>query len=474
MADAEDPQKITRFRESVDIQEIPRQGHESQSMLDENSKETSGKSKSCVKIFKTKQNIFIMVVLSCVVLGTVSRILFSTENIDDDSLTFNDICEIGTKQCDSRKSLVCNQSRCQCDYSTTYWNTNLLTCLPRVNYSQACQFDNECLPTLICPNISGVCNCSEYLPKLVCNCENTKYYDPILSQCVNRASIYGSCITSANYTCLTSLLCYKEMARKLIIYEIILIILNIYWCDGTISGTRDQIVLANFKAQLSKARTLKQALAIYADSSVNNKHQVAMQTDIRKLEKNIDTQLSGFQLAEDDKLVPYVNGGCLPRITCVPVYTQEVTTGGIIFPNCVEVHRCSGCCQEAQFSCEPTKIEYISFSPIVKFEHGEGSASPIAALQPFKTENHTECTCKCKLDENACPSSAQILDRELCRCREQACFPQCQAMQRCQLLNTQEKPSCVCKRPIPGQNGAHSCSSGYQPDARCKKCMKYP
>ncbi|CAF4452583.1 unnamed protein product, partial [Adineta steineri] len=70
MADAEDPQKITRFRESVDIQEIPRQGHESLSMLDENSKETSGKSKSCVKIFKTKQNIFIMVVLSCVVLGT--------------------------------------------------------------------------------------------------------------------------------------------------------------------------------------------------------------------------------------------------------------------------------------------------------------------------------------------------------------------------------------------------------------------
>jgi hypothetical protein len=66
----------------------------------------------------------------------------------------------------------------------------------------------------------------------------------------------------------------------------------------------------------------------------------------------------------DDKVVPYVNGGCLPRITCVPVYTQQVTTGGIVFPNCVEVHRCSGCCQEAQFSCEPTKIEYVLFSPV--------------------------------------------------------------------------------------------------------------
>jgi len=36
--------------------------------------------------------------------------------------------------------------------------------------------------------------------------------------------------------------------------------------------------LAHLKAQLSKARNLKQALAIYADSSVVNKHQVAMQS----------------------------------------------------------------------------------------------------------------------------------------------------------------------------------------------------
>lgn len=66
----------------------------------------------------------------------------------------------------------------------------------------------------------------------------------------------------------------------------------------------------------------------------------------------------------DDKVVPYVSGGCLPRVTCVPVYAQQVTTGGIIFPNCVEVHRCSGCCQEAQFSCEPTKIDQVLFSPV--------------------------------------------------------------------------------------------------------------
>ena len=66
----------------------------------------------------------------------------------------------------------------------------------------------------------------------------------------------------------------------------------------------------------------------------------------------------------DDRVVTYVNGGCLPRVTCVPVYTEQLTTGGIVFPNCVEVHRCSGCCQEAQFSCEATQIEQLLFSPV--------------------------------------------------------------------------------------------------------------
>ena len=84
------------------------------------------------------------------------------------------------------------------------------------------------------------------------------------------------------------------MAGKRVLVVIILILLNWFSCDAASGGTRDQvngrgsllldkrvslsqIVLANFKAQLSKARTLKQALAIYADSSMNNRHQVAMQ-----------------------------------------------------------------------------------------------------------------------------------------------------------------------------------------------------
>jgi hypothetical protein len=94
----------------------------------------------------------------------------------------------------------------------------------RLNYSQACSDDSDCIPTLSCPTTPGVCNCPQYLPAYVCNCNNTQYYDSTISQCgkkiifffffnflyfkiVNRATLNGVCIPSTNYTCLSTLYC---------------------------------------------------------------------------------------------------------------------------------------------------------------------------------------------------------------------------------------------------------------------------
>lgn len=46
-----------------------------------------------------------------------------------------------------------------------------------------CTADSDCISTLICPTVPGVCNCPQSLPDLVCNCANTKYYDSTLLQC---------------------------------------------------------------------------------------------------------------------------------------------------------------------------------------------------------------------------------------------------------------------------------------------------
>lgn len=55
----------------------------------------------------------------------------------------------------------------------------------------------------------------------------------------------------------------------------------------------------------------------------------------------------------------------------------------------------------------PLKIIFL-LDQITKFEISENAPEPISVLQPFQTENHTECQCRCKLTENACPSNTQV------------------------------------------------------------------
>lgn len=51
---------------------------------------------------------------------------FSTSTETAKSL--NGSCTVGSNQCDSTKDLICNNSICQCDYSTKYWNINFQQC----------------------------------------------------------------------------------------------------------------------------------------------------------------------------------------------------------------------------------------------------------------------------------------------------------------------------------------------------------
>ncbi|CAF1271039.1 unnamed protein product [Adineta steineri] len=135
-----------------------------------------------------------------------SETFLNSSGLCETQRLYNQTCVVGSMQCDSSRGLSCNNSICICD-ATKYWNMNFQQCYQRLNYSQACGADSDCIPTLSCPTVSGVCNCPSYLSDYTCNCLNTQYYNPSTMQCVSRATLGGSCTTSLNYTCLTSLYC---------------------------------------------------------------------------------------------------------------------------------------------------------------------------------------------------------------------------------------------------------------------------
>lgn len=59
------------------------------------------------------------------------------------------------------------------------------------------------------------------------------------------------------------------------------------------------------------------------------------------------------------------NGGCAPRIVCEPVLIDRSLGDNIIpYPQCLEIHRCGGCCQYPQYPCVPIEQKSISFSPV--------------------------------------------------------------------------------------------------------------
>ncbi|CAF0985389.1 unnamed protein product [Adineta ricciae] len=191
-----DASRTIRFCDAIDVREIPNKDAEVQLMPNGSRKNPSQQANvTCgPKIFKTKQNIIIGIVLICVIAGTVGRIVLSEE--DEYLVTFNETCEHGSSQCDRNKDLHCINKKCHCDYSKKYWDMTTQICVSRQNYSQICLHNDSCMATLICSSHSRLCICDQ-----------RQYYNSILSRCVNRASLDESCLPSMNSTCLLSLSC---------------------------------------------------------------------------------------------------------------------------------------------------------------------------------------------------------------------------------------------------------------------------
>jgi hypothetical protein len=72
-------------------------------------------------------------------------------------------------------------------------------------------------------------------------------------------------------------------------------------------------------------------------------------------------------LSDSHSTIEPRNGGCEPRVICEEVPVDRTSSDNIIsYPQCLEVHRCGGCCQEPQFPCVPVRQESVTFSPVNK------------------------------------------------------------------------------------------------------------
>lgn len=116
---------------------------------------------------------------------------------------------------------------------------------------------------------------------------------------------------------------------------------------------------------------------------------------------------------DEEEIVPYAQPAlCKPELTLVNL--NESTDPNIfIFPNCIRIERCGGCCNHDLLECQPRDIEMQKMRLIqttfqgANYEHvGEVVVS---------VEKHKTCQCGCKIKEHHC-NDRQYYVSNLCRC----------------------------------------------------------
>ncbi|XP_075928518.1 uncharacterized protein LOC116949539 isoform X2 [Petromyzon marinus] len=115
----------------------------------------------------------------------------------------------------------------------------------------------------------------------------------------------------------------------------------------------------------------------------------------------------------------------------------------MLWPGCVELPRCSGCCNTAARRCTPSRIHTRQLK-VAKIEYTRKRLRMKEVL--VKMEEHLECRCEC-VPETAC-GDLEVYDRDACKC-----VPARRKKRRRQLCQDHMGPKgeCVAPRQVPSQ-----------------------
>jgi len=227
---------------------------------------------------------------------------------------------------------------------------------------------------------------------------------------------------------------------------------------------------AELRARVSRAKSIQEVLVILKNSSPGKSGPVALSSvnSLKSEEQDIIKAAKQLNKNAHSTIEPR-NGGCEPRIICEEVPIDRASNNNVMsYPQCLEVYRCGGCCQEAQFPCVAVEQEALTFSPLLLISLDDSGEYEVN--RPLTLMNHTKCECKCGKAEDQCRREGKILDVTLCQCIQPRCSPECLSSSTCSVVSGNKTPRCTCRRRIPGQTSSFCPNPDQRPNRMCSSC----
>ncbi|XP_055930754.1 vascular endothelial growth factor A-like isoform X2 [Argiope bruennichi] len=134
-------------------------------------------------------------------------------------------------------------------------------------------------------------------------------------------------------------------------------------------------------------------------------------------------------------------GNCEPEEQVVEL---ERPGNGAVFlwPPCVRVRRCGGCCTSKMLTCSPIATSLYNVTVLqVLYNPQTPNAFENQGTNVFSLEQHDRCACKCKENANNC-SVRQVFREDECRC---ICTNQEEAVQCTGPKRIWDNSECACK-----------------------------
>ncbi|GIY55142.1 u43-Liphistoxin-Lth1a_1 [Caerostris darwini] len=88
----------------------------------------------------------------------------------------------------------------------------------------------------------------------------------------------------------------------------------------------------------------------------------------------------------------------------------------LLWPPCVRVRRCGGCCTSKLLTCSPIATSLYNVSVLrLQYNFQTPDAFESLGTRIISVEQHDRCACKCKQDANSC-SDVQRFSEDECQC----------------------------------------------------------